>query len=93
MRRFPNAPGRHRARAVAGGARAAAGAVGDWPLLLSRRPDAEAIRRPREHLLRCDGNAPLAEAADWSEEDCAFLDAVEEWDNPFPMLNYRVFAD
>lgn len=93
VRRFPNAQG-DTERALSQAVRELLLAQSsDWPLLLSRGPDAEAIRRPREHLLRCERLCALAEAADWSEEDCAFLDAVEEWDNPFPMLNYRVFAD
>lgn len=65
----------------------------DWPLLLSQGPNDEALRRPREHLQRCDRLCRLAETQAWSDDDHAFLDAVEEWDNPFPMLNYRVFAD
>lgn len=64
----------------------------DWPLLLGRGVGDEAMRRPLDHLRRCERLCGLAEAPEWTGDDQAFLDAVEEWDNPFPMLNYRVFA-
>ena len=53
---------------------------------------AEALRRPIEHLRRCQRLCTLAELPELSEEDISFLDRVEELDNPFPNLNYRVFA-
>ena len=68
----------------------------DWPLLLNRADGeaaaTEALRRPVEHLRRCERLCALAEMPELSEEDIRFLDMVEELDNPFPKLNYRVFA-
>jgi 1,4-alpha-glucan branching enzyme len=68
----------------------------DWPLLLNQADgdaaSAEVLRRPVEHLRRCERLCALAELPELSEEDMIFLDLVEELDNPFPNLNYRVFA-
>jgi 1,4-alpha-glucan branching enzyme len=68
----------------------------DWPLLLNQADgdaaSAEALRRPVEHLRRCERLCALAELPELNEEDMSFLDLVEELDNPFPNLNYRVFA-
>ncbi len=66
----------------------------DWPLLLNQgAPAEEPLRRPAQHLRRCEQLCTLAEADVLSEADRAFLDQVEELDNPFPFLNYRVFAN
>jgi 1,4-alpha-glucan branching enzyme len=64
----------------------------DWPLLLSQGAGDEALQRPIEHLRRCERLCALAEAATLTADDIGFLDMVEELDNPFPHLNYRVFA-
>jgi 1,4-alpha-glucan branching enzyme len=78
----------------------------DWPLLLGQEPAASpfgaparrdaarqaVLRRPVEHLRRCERLCALAEMPELADEDVRFLDTVEELDNPFPTLNYRVFA-
>jgi len=68
----------------------------DWPQLLNQADgapaSAEALRRPVEHLRRCERLCALAKLPELSAEDLGFLDMVEELDNPFPNLNYRVFA-
>ncbi|MFL5806977.1 MAG: 1,4-alpha-glucan branching protein domain-containing protein [Roseiflexaceae bacterium] len=64
----------------------------DWPLLLNQGGGDEPLRRPAQHLHRCERLCALAEQAALSEADRAFLEQVEEQDNPFPSLNYRVFA-
>ena len=64
----------------------------DWPLLLGQGGGGEALQRPLDHLRRCERLCGLAEANQLSEDDLRFLDTVEELDNPFPTLNYRVFA-
>ncbi len=65
----------------------------DWLLGLGTGANDDALARPLEHLRRCERLCGMVAADALSDEDSAFLDAVEEWDNPFPMLNYRVFAD
>jgi 1,4-alpha-glucan branching enzyme len=64
----------------------------DWPLLLGQGEGDEALRRPVEHLRRCERLSAIAEAPALTEDDLRFLDTVEELDNPFASLNYRVFA-
>jgi 1,4-alpha-glucan branching enzyme len=94
VRRLPNAQGGQE-RALAQAVRELLLAQSsDWPLLLNQGgvSSAEALRRPVEHLRRCERLCALAEASELSEEDIKFLDLVEELDNPFPNLNYRVFA-
>jgi 1,4-alpha-glucan branching enzyme len=96
VRRRPNAQG-NQERALAQAVRELLLAQSsDWPLLLNQGAEeaasAEALRRPVEHLRRCERLCTLAEAPELNEEDLGFLDLVEELDNPFPNLNYRVFA-
>lgn len=65
----------------------------DWPLLLNQGiDDGESLRRPLEHLERCARLCSMAEARALSEEDRTFLEQVEELDNPFLHLNYRVYS-
>lgn len=65
----------------------------DWPLLLSQGiADDEPWRRPTEHLHRCEQLCAIAEARRLTEEDRSFLEQIEELDNPFLHLNYRVFT-
>jgi 1,4-alpha-glucan branching enzyme len=107
VRRFPNASG-ERERVLAQAVRELLLAQSsDWPLLLGQRAlepapgvaerrDAahhEALRRPVEHLRRCERLCAMAEAPALNDEHLRFLDMVEELDNPFPKLNYRVFAN
>jgi 1,4-alpha-glucan branching enzyme len=94
IRRYPNARDEHE-RALAQAVRELLLAqASDWPLLLNQGVDGDdPLRRPAQHLHRCARLCALAEAQEWSEADRAFLEQVEEEDNPFPHLNYRVFAD
>lgn len=65
----------------------------DWSFLLTQlleNPDAR--ERPLRHLARCERLCDLAAQPALSEADLRFLDEVEELDNPFPNLNYRVFV-
>ena len=93
IRRFPNARG-ERERVLTQALRELLLAQSsDWPLLVSQGGGGdEALRRPAQHLRRCERLCDLAEAPALSEEDRAFLDQVEELDNPFPYLNYRIFT-
>lgn len=62
---------------------------GDWPLLMDRDETAEyATRRMREHLLHCQ--RLCAEVED-DVVDEPRLAALEDADNLFPTLDYRVF--
>ena len=65
----------------------------DWPRQLSQGAGDEALRHPLAHLRRCERLCALAEAAEWNDDAIAFLDALEEDDNPFPHLNYRVYSN
>jgi len=94
VRRRPNTQG-YQERALAQAVRELLLAQSsDWPLLLNQGnvSSAEVLRRPVEHLRRCERLCTLAEAPELTEEDLALLDLVEELDNPFRNLNYRVFA-
>jgi 1,4-alpha-glucan branching enzyme len=93
VQRWPNAHG-ERERLLAQALRELLLAqASDWPLLLNQgAPAEEPLRRPALHLRRCEQLCALVEAEKLSEADLAFLEQVEELDNPFPHLNYRVFA-
>jgi 1,4-alpha-glucan branching enzyme len=63
--------------------------AGDWPLLMSRDATSEyATRRTRDHLLRCQRLCNEVEHDDVNEPRLA---ALEDADNIFPTLDYRVF--
>jgi 1,4-alpha-glucan branching enzyme len=92
IRRYPHARG-ERERALAQAVRELLLAQSsDWPLLLNQQAVGEAWERPAQHLQRCERLCALAEQPALSDEDSAFLEHVEEQDNPFPYLNYRVYA-
>ena len=64
----------------------------DWPALLSSGDDvAEATRRWRTHLRRCTRLCDLVLRPSLDYESMAALEQIEEQDNPFPELNYRIF--
>jgi 1,4-alpha-glucan branching enzyme len=93
VQRNPHAQGDHE-RALAQAVRELLLAQSsDWPLQLSQGAGEEALRRPVAHLRFCERLCALAEAAELTEQDIAFLDAIEETDNAFPRLNYRVFSN
>jgi len=61
----------------------------DWPLLMTKDETAEyATRRTRDHLLRCQRLCTEVEQDDVNEPRLA---ALEDADNIFPTLDYRVF--
>jgi 1,4-alpha-glucan branching enzyme len=61
----------------------------DWQLLMSRDATSEyATRRTRDHLLRCQRLCTEVEQDDVNEPRLA---ALEDADNIFPTLDYRVF--
>ena len=63
--------------------------AGDWPLLMTRDETSEyAARRTRDHLLRCQRLCTEVEQDDVNEPRLA---ALEDADNIFPTLDYRVF--
>jgi 1,4-alpha-glucan branching enzyme len=64
----------------------------DWLLLLNQGGGDEPLARPAQHLRRCMQLCELAEQTALSDEDHAFLAQVEEEDNPFPYINYRMFT-
>jgi 1,4-alpha-glucan branching enzyme len=94
VQRYPHARG-ERERALAQAVRELLLAQSsDWPLLLNQgAADGESLGRPAQHLHRCERLSALAEQAALDDEERAFLEHVEEQDNPFPYLNYRVFAN
>jgi len=63
----------------------------DWPLLLGRQ-EHSAVHRPWDHLARSRQLCALAAREALDETDQVELAAIEELDNPFAHLNYRVFA-
>ena len=65
----------------------------DWPQQLSQGAGDDALQRPIMHLRRCERLCALVHTTAWSDDDMAFLDALEEADNAFPNLNYRVFSN
>ncbi|MCS6938329.1 MAG: DUF1957 domain-containing protein [Roseiflexaceae bacterium] len=90
-RRFPDARG-DRERALNQAVRELLLAQSsDWLLLLSRNNASES-HRPWSHLARCQHMCSLAERDSLDEADQMMLAAIEEIDNPFPHLNYRVLA-
>lgn len=67
----------------------------DWPFLVTTGQANEyAIQRFNEHVDRFHEMAQLAEQGDELDEEAAkHLAALEDKDNPFPMIDYRVFAE
>jgi 1,4-alpha-glucan branching enzyme len=65
----------------------------DWPFLITTGQAKEyATERFMEHLDRFTKLADAAQAGQLSDETRAFLRTIEEQDNPFPAIDYRVFA-
>jgi 1,4-alpha-glucan branching enzyme len=62
----------------------------DWALMMAHEQTAGyAAARTRAHLLRCQRLCAEIEA---ERIDDAYLSALEDADNVFPALDYRVFA-
>ena len=94
IRRYPHAHG-ERERALAQAVRELLLAqASDWPLLLNQGAAGdEAWTRPARHLRYCEQLCSLAEQSMLSDEQRGILEHIEEQDNPFPNLNYRVFTN
>ena len=67
----------------------------DWPFLVTTGQAKEyAIERFTDHTERFDRLVAVAVGnGSISAEDRTYLDELEERDNPFPVIDYRVFAD
>lgn len=65
----------------------------DWPLLLSQGLTDEPLRRVTSHLERCERLCRLAEAETLTAQALGYLAEIEELDNPFPYLNYRIVIE
>ncbi len=62
----------------------------DWAFMMSRETTTEyAVRRTRDHVLRCQ---ELCEGVEHGSVDDLRLAALEDTDNVFPTLDYRVFV-
>jgi 1,4-alpha-glucan branching enzyme len=65
----------------------------DWPFLVTTGQAKEyASQRFGEHLERFELLAEMSEREDFTDEDRNVLTALEEADNPFRYIDYRVFA-
>jgi 1,4-alpha-glucan branching enzyme len=66
----------------------------DWPFLVTTGQAKEyASERFSEHVDRFNELAEIAESGQVTDEQRAFLDTLSERDNPFPDIEYRVFAE
>lgn len=62
----------------------------DWAFLMARRTDADyAVRRTRQHLAHC---RQLCDEIEANDIDDLRLSALEDSDNVFPTLDYRVLT-
>jgi 1,4-alpha-glucan branching enzyme len=64
----------------------------DWQLLQTQTGQDEALERPTLHIRRCMQLCAMAEQPSLNEEEQFTLAKIEEEDNPFPFINYRLFA-
>ena len=65
----------------------------DWLLLLNQQQGASAAyQRTIAHLRRCDELCGMVERRVVDDATKRRLDELEELDNPFPALNFRVFS-
>jgi 1,4-alpha-glucan branching enzyme len=66
----------------------------DWPFLVSTGQAAEyAVGRFQQHLARFNRLAQAAEVRQMDDEMVRFLRTCQRADNPFPDIDYRVFAN
>lgn len=66
----------------------------DWPFLVTTGQAKEyASERFTEHVERFNQLADIAEAGTLTDEQRTFLESLSERDNPFPNIDYRVFAE
>lgn len=65
----------------------------DWPLMMGHDElSGEALERLSQYFERFDTLCNLIDKPNLATGDLDFLDEVEELDNPFPYLNYRIFT-
>jgi len=65
----------------------------DWPFLISTGQAKEyASGRFQQHLARFNHLAAIADSGTVTETDQRFLAGIAELDNPFPEIDYRLFA-
>ncbi|MHB1007340.1 MAG: glycoside hydrolase family 57 protein [Chloroflexota bacterium] len=65
----------------------------DWPFLISTGQAKEyASNRFQRHMARFNRLAQIAESGRLTEQNMRFVAMVEEVDNPFTAIDYRVFA-
>ncbi|HVC32056.1 MAG TPA: 1,4-alpha-glucan branching protein domain-containing protein [Chloroflexota bacterium] len=66
----------------------------DWPFLISTGQAKEyATGRFQQHLARFNRLAMIVESGRFGSEEERFLDVTASLDNPFPTIDYRVFAE
>ena len=64
----------------------------DWPLLVGQNQfAAPAIQHMTRHLERLEQLCRMVERAEYGDDDMRLLVNLEELDNPFPHLNFRIF--
>src|SRR5262245_14573071 len=89
-RRYPSAEVRTRRALTQAVRELLLAQASDWALLMARRIEADyAVRRTRQHLVRCQQLCNQIEADDI---DDLRLTALEDSDNLFPTLDYRVLT-
>lgn len=66
----------------------------DWPFLISTGQAKEyASGRFQQHLARFNHLAMIVESGHFGSDEQRFLETTASLDNPFPTIDYRVFAD
>ena len=66
----------------------------DWPFLVTTGQAKEyASERFTDHVERFNQLASIAETGVVTDENRAFLVLLSERDNPFPLIDYRAFAE
>src|SRR5215217_6174918 len=66
----------------------------DWPFLVTTGQAKEyASERFTDHVERFNQVASIAESGQITDDNRAFLVSLSERDNPFPEIDYRVFAE
>ncbi len=89
-RRYPSADERTRRALTQALRELLLAQASDWAFMMSRDTTAEyAARRTSDHVLRCQ---ELCDQVDSGGVDDLRLTALEETDNLFPTLDYRVFS-
>ena len=89
-RRYPSAEVRTRRALTQAVRELLLAQASDWAFLMARRTDADyAVRRTRQHLLHCQR---LCDEIEANDIDDLHLATLEDTDNVFPTLDYRVLT-